>query len=456
MPLSKLTVSAAPKSTAPTVGGLITQKQTAPISIAPAPTTNRLISTPKTTVQPPVTASQNQLTGFANSDPNRVINAVTGQTAGQAATGTPATLQPTVSTGYPTSGPMQAPEITLAPVRGLFPDVVSSLAQGSIDRNKELADKAQTISDTYGREYADIGRKGANAQAGYLTTGTTPVAEGNAAIIAQNTAAQQRAVAEGAQAALGGVDRGLTAQSQTQSALGTAGSLAQPSGTFPFVFDPTTGTFKDQSGGSLSPQNAAATLAQKVIRGEMSYDDAISSLSYAGTSAQQMLNTSLSQQDPNFDIIGAKARADARTASTVQTGTTGGQLTKASESANQSLDVLSSYFDKLNLLQTQGIPITNSLVQGLYKFFGSAAVSSYNTALEDARTQVRSVLGSSGVNPVDAGKIVDQYLPDGMTPQILKANIDALKVLIDARKQAYTDTSSIGPGGSGSSSSFDW
>lgn len=95
----------------------------------------------------------------------------------------------------------------------------------SIFRNQELARRAQEITDQAGQRFEDVGRQGARGQAGYRTTGTSSVGEGNAAILGQTTAAQQQAIAQGANMQLEGVKQGLAAQGQTQSGYNAAGSL---------------------------------------------------------------------------------------------------------------------------------------------------------------------------------------------------------------------------------------
>ena len=95
----------------------------------------------------------------------------------------------------------------------------------SIFRNQELARQAKEITDQAGQRFEDVGRQGARGQAGYRTTGTSPVGEGNAAILGQTTAAQQQAIAQGANMQLEGVKQGLAAQGQTQSGYNAAGSL---------------------------------------------------------------------------------------------------------------------------------------------------------------------------------------------------------------------------------------
>jgi len=125
-------------------------------------------------------------------------------------------------------------------------------------RNEQYAINARDIANAAGQRISDIGGQGARGQAGYLTTGTSPVGEGNAAVLAQTTAAQQRAVTEGANMQLAGNAQGLTAQQQQQagytsaagqalsgqgiqqSALGTAAGYMQPTSNI-ILRDPTTG-----------------------------------------------------------------------------------------------------------------------------------------------------------------------------------------------------------------------
>lgn len=92
--------------------------------------------------------------------------------------------------------------------------------------NQQYADRAKQIADAAGQQISDIGQKGARAAAGYLSTGTSPVGEGNAAILNQSTAAQQQAAAQGAEAQLAGNSQGLTAQNQQASAYNSAAGNA--------------------------------------------------------------------------------------------------------------------------------------------------------------------------------------------------------------------------------------
>ncbi len=119
--------------------------------------------------------------------------------------------------------------------------LITSLVDQSQARNLELANQAQDIANKAGQKISDIGGQGARGSAGYLTTGTSPVGEGNAAILNQTTAAQQRAVSEGANTQLQGIGYGLNAQGQVQSALTSAAGFTQPTTQFGVLTNPQTG-----------------------------------------------------------------------------------------------------------------------------------------------------------------------------------------------------------------------
>lgn len=185
---------------------------------------------------------------------------------------------------------------------GLFSSVASSLA-GSGAANTALGANAQKIASDAGTAIANTGAQGARFEAGQRTTGTTPVAEGNAAVTAQTTAAEQAAIAAGANVALQGNQQAISAQGQTQSALATAGGLAQPS-TAAFgqtVFDPTTGTYVGASTGGL-PADVMQQYAQMAVTGQYS---AIPSFITSNPVLNAQLNVAAKALNPSFTPVGA-------------------------------------------------------------------------------------------------------------------------------------------------------
>ena len=263
--------------------------------------------------------------------------------------------QPIAQAQIPTPVQQQTPVPAPAPApatqpQPLFPSVVASLANRGTTPNQPAIDyTAQTagygaqsaaigqqaidIAKQFGQKYADIGQESAKFQAGQLTTGTTPVAEGNAAVTARTQAAQQTALAQGQQAALQGIgyqQAGLnqaataanqaagqtyTGQGLQQAALETAAGYAQPAQNFPYVFDPLTRTYNapgvgggTNAGGGLTynPTTDAQTFAQQVINHQIPYADALNALSYAGPAATALLQQAIVQGGGNLTQLQAQ------------------------------------------------------------------------------------------------------------------------------------------------------
>lgn len=182
---------------------------------------------------------------------------------------------------------------------GLIGNVVNSA-----NRNQQVGQNAADIANRFGQQIADVGQQGAKAEAGYLTTGTNPVGEGNAAVVNQSVAAQQQALAQGESAALQGTSQQITANQNQTTGLTGAANLAQPqlAGFNQQSFDPTTGQFS--GGGNVD--SAVASVAQKVQNGTMSYDQAASELSPYGVQGTNALRAALGS---NFNVNQSNSNA---------------------------------------------------------------------------------------------------------------------------------------------------
>lgn len=342
-------------------------------------------------------------------------------------------------------------------------DILQDL-RGTADKNREIAQDARRLSEQYGSEIARVGQLGAGAVAGHLSTGTNVVGSGNAAIASQSASARMNALAAGQQAALEGTGQQLTAEQQAANAqasalggantqqsqqlggLGTAAGLVQPV-QLPYnnqFIDPLTGQpiGGGASGGSLN--TAVQTIVQRVQSGQMGYDEAAAALSGYGQGGVNALNQALGQ---NFDVVGSNARAAARTASTVQTGTTGGQLEKAAETVKEHMVTL---LDSYNKLGAQfGIPLLNRGINAIASQFGSGPLQSYKIALSNVRDELAKILG--GGTPTEGTRTTaQQILPDNMTPAQIESAIKTATELMNSKIQEYTRIPGI-PGGAGGS-----
>lgn len=121
-----------------------------------------------------------------------------------------------------TTGQLLQSSLNGSPSAQAYTTQTAQAGQGNIP----IGQNAAAIAANYGQQIANVGSQGAKFEGGQLTTGTTPVAQGNAAITAQTTAAQQGALASGETAALAGTQQQLLAQQQAATAANEAAGQA--------------------------------------------------------------------------------------------------------------------------------------------------------------------------------------------------------------------------------------
>lgn len=342
--------------------------------------------------------------------------------------------------------------------------------------NTAIGQKAADIGSQFQKEIQDTKQGFGNIQTGDLSTGTSPVAEGNAGLAYNNMSNRLSALAEGEDAALKGTGQQLTgqqqyadavnnalsgantqqsqqitglnqaagqantAQSNMQTGLNNAGNLAKPEAV-PYntqYISPATGQPVGGGAGGQLPadaQNAVNSYAQQVKNGQMTRADAESRLSAYGVAGTNALNSALGQ---NFNTNASNASA--------QTTAQGQQIQTAAASTNAALDTLASAFKNLNPLQTNGIPLTNSIANWIGQNLGESALSQYKTNLADARSQLIGVLNSSGGTPTGNEATALQYLPDNMTKEQFDKNVGTaqnpgiVRQLVKQKVDAFTNS----------------
>lgn len=378
--------------------------------------------------------------------------------------------QPTVSQqSTPTSQPSQQVPTQSTPVTqesllgGIIQDLIKRGRQAgsatdnlskAAERGTAAAAEGKRIADEAAAEFKRVGGEGARARAGYLSTGTSPVAEGNAAIVSQSTSAQQQAIASAADMALKGTSQGILAAQQAASAEQQAGTLAQNAlGTVtgavapiqqPYsnmLIDPVTGQPIQQGTAQIGMQDAIKLQVQRLASGAGSYDQAIQALGAYGQAGVNALNQVLGA---NFDPAQSNANAAAKAAALNQNVTQGRSVELAANSAYAAIDKLVKDFEALNPIFKSGIPKTNDWLATAATFLGQSSASQFQSTLNDARSQISAVLqATGGQTPTDAMNTAKGYLPDGMTPQQLPEKVAAAKELIRQKVGAYTQTGSV-------------
>lgn len=322
---------------------------------------------------------------------------------------------------------------------------ISTYGAGNIPIGQRAAD----IASQYGRQIADVGGQGARFRAGQITTGTSPVAEGNAAVTAQTTAAEQQALAQGESAALQGTAQQLTAQQQAanaaneaagqaytgqgliQSGLGTAAGYAQPAPAAygQTVFNPLTGEY---SGGSsnLNPQDQAKTLASQVMNGQITYDQALSSLGYAGSIGPTLLNNEITAAGGNplsLQATGAGQQSILQSLPALQSANT------AAKGIEQTI---TSFLQQNPQINSSTATIANAAQQWIEgKQLGDPAYQQFFNYLSEYANTLAPVLGVGGDPTNLKTQIAQGFLNAQASGQSVSQVLQAMGQLADQKIQ---------------------
>lgn len=385
-----------------------------------------------------------------------------------AATGGPSPETP-ATVGGGTPPPTKRFPTPEAPKRGVisFPGIVGDLAGASRqspvqagliqrtaasgDSAPAIGEKARALSEKYGAEIARVGNLGAGAEAGSLSTGTNVVGSGNAAIASQSASQRMAALAAGQEAALRGTGQQLTAQGQqaaalaqalggantgqsnTLSGLGSAAGLVSPSTSSygQTVFDPATGTF---GGGSaaLDPQTAAAKLAQEVVAGRMTYEQAASSLGYAGGAGTQFLNTALQAVPGGYNIPQGQATLAG------QTSVLGGipQLESANTAAEGIRGKIVTYLNENPDLNPSPLAAGNAFLQYVQgKQLSDPKYQTLVNFLNEYTSTLAPILGVGGDATNFKTEIAQSFINAAASGQSIATVLDNMSALASGKIQ---------------------
>jgi hypothetical protein len=332
-------------------------------------------------------------------------------------------------------------------------------------QSRLIADQARQYSEMYGDEIARVGQLGAGAVAGNLSTGTNVVGSGNANLASQAASSRMSALSQAQQAALQGTSQQLTGQGQLQaalgqaagnlntqqqqgiSALGTAGNLAMPNPAQygQTVFDPVTGQF---TGGNLDPQTQATNLAQQVMSGAMTYDQAIASLGYAGSAGTNFLNNAITGAGGNplqLQASGAAQQANVTTSGTAGTDIARSGLQDATQTyvqmstaANTAHEQANALLNIMNTADINGQPLirVNKAWNQILDETSDPNIASYFAALEETRGFYSALLATGGSAPTENDRKALGILSGNSTPQATAAAIQQLEDAVARRLQS--------------------
>lgn len=296
---------------------------------------------------------------------------------------------------------------------GTFSGYLNKLAATG-QANIPIGETAQNIANQYQKDIAQTLGGGIGEALGYAKQ-PGGIGAGNELALYNAATGRAQALTQAEQAALQGTGQQLTAQQQAASALGTAGQLTQPSGAFPFVFNPSTGQFQTSGGGVLSPQAAAQQLAQGVIAGTIPYSDAVSALGYAGNVGQELLTAAINAQ--GGDLTQIQAQQQAKQTNIGLTGTAEKQAAsdgfksalQESQNANENYSKLTGIsgqvIDSLSTWKQNGILTNvNTALNNIASITSDPNYQTFITALINAQATYTNILGSSSIPPTQADK----------------------------------------------------
>jgi len=328
--------------------------------------------------------------------------------------------------------------------------------------NKSIGENARQISEDYGKEIAQVGKLGAGAVAGNLSTGSNVVGSGNANLASQAASARMSALSQGQEAALRGTGQQLSATGQLTNALtsglgaqqaqqaagiqglSSAGQLAQPNPAAygQTVFDPTTGEYTNNN---MDPQQQAGNLAQQVMSGAMTYDQALASIGYAGAAGSNFLNNAITGAGGNplqLQASGSAQQANITGSETAGTDIARAglmdatqqyvQMNTAANTAHQQSQAL------LNIMSTadiNGQPLirVNKAWNQILEETSDPNIASYFAALEEARGFYSALLSTGGSAPTENDRKSIGILNGNSTPQATAAAIQELENAVARR-----------------------
>lgn len=247
-------------------------------------------------------------------------------------------------------------------------------------------------------------------------------------------------------AALGNVNNALApAASALTTGIGAATNEVQaPYGTP--LLNPLSGTITNtgtQGGGTgniTGNVNTDSTnFATAVMNGTMTYDQAVSSLGYAGDIGTTALNNAILKNGGNPEALQAQGAA---TQSNIQTGGTTGTNTASAgyssavqgyNSANASYQTVTAQGNTLQqAMASAGVntapQFVNTPVNQLANQFGSAQFTSFQTALTETQQAYTTLLGAVGAaTPTVNGQAATSLLTISSTPAQIQAALTQLQ-----------------------------
>lgn len=375
---------------------------------------------PKTTPQPGLMSSQTVSPAPTTSvsidytlRPGETQEAYHARIAQARGTQTP---QASVPGLLPTGSQSISPSITQpAQQNPSFTGLISSMEKGATEGSGSLQkareDLAKFLGDAQKARTAAL-----DAPTGKLT------GESRVALINQEAAARESALREA-------VSNAEAEQQRLLGGLGAAAGLVAPSGQYPFVFDPITGQYKQSTGvgggGAISnPQE----VAQALIGGQMTYQQAQQALSYLGGTADSQLNSAIIAAGGNPLQLQAQGAGQQDVLASLP------RLESANTAAKGIENQIISYLQSNPGLNTSELAAGNKLQQWIEgKQLADPKYQILFNALDEYTNTLAPILGVGG-NPTNLKtEIAQRFINAAASGQSIAEVLKSMAVLADSK-----------------------
>lgn len=369
------------------------------------------------------------------------------------------------SQGLPeVNAPKQQPKgATAAPTQpqfsanGLFPNVVTSLANRSLQPSPAVTQGMSAYQKAV--EAQNKLKSNIASQYGRMESDPIPLEfqQGREQAMARQYASQLAAGEQSVTQQQAAVGFGLQQQGLEQQALQQAAAFAQPQMAEygKTTFDPITGMYSAGGGGDFGA--SMDTYAQAMANNSINPSQIPSGISNNPVLFAQLMQKA-QQLNPAFNPTEWQANVTAQSTALQQNVSTGLTMQRSATAANQALDTLLGSYSSLGANAkgsffglTPNIPIVSQIAQQLSMStgVGREAVSAFQGALKEARAQINTVLAPLiGVDSANATS--NSLLPDNMTPAEIPQKVAAAKEYIRQRVEAFTKTGGVPQYGQGS------
>lgn len=315
-----------------------------------------------------------------------------------------------------------------------FPGLVTSTA-GAAGSQLSTAQQEQAIGAQYAPKFeALLPQVRAGSPAALNAFGGASVLSGLEENAAQTASAEANTLSQAEQAALAPLTASQTAQAGATSGFQGAATVTQPSETFPYVFDPVSGSFTNTGGGVITPTQAA----DAVLNNQMTYDQAVSSLGYlpGGTGSAQ-LQSSILAKNPNANITNLQAQGTVQQGQQTQIQQWTSSLQQAQNLQSQLSDLITSFG-----LNPNDVNAANSALQTIATNVSDPRYQALNSYLADIASVYSNILTPPGGSQTDTTRSIASGLLNGTSQG--QSIIAQMKVLDNQANAKIAGVSTIG------------